>query len=348
MTTRYSCAFNGTCELDPNGRYTSEQDCLRNCDSTPDKDITYLILQYAPRGLSVLAPSDQVEIIKRLTGVVVTRGDVSIISEAIDQLDWRFLVTTALSEWVAEELDIPAFLVNDVLEARETGEWWPLQGIPEAIPFLREADQAVKFIIRGDYEIQEIWDTLDSEQLYEFAIPFLDLDELRYGDVVEFSEMGFAGLTIYDGHGLLKMVNGMVGSSILINDFPTTTYFRSAILRNARVWLDVSEFVLGERSEEEEVKGSYVTMIPARNEGGDTIYIYTSNVTSLRKRWGLGGVLSFESSGDTFGLEKVENPELSLFDWISLDEWIQEGEGEEYDEYEPTDEQLRGGDDYED
>ena len=345
MTTRYSCAFNGTCELDPNGQYASEEECLLNCESTPDKDINYLILQYAPRGLSFLAPSDQVETIRRLTGVVFPRDEVQIISESLDTLDWRFLATTALSEWVAEELDIPAFLVIDVLDARETDEWWPLQEIPEAIPFLREADQAVRFIIRGHEEIQELWDTMDALQLYEFAIPFLDLDELKYGDIVEFSEMGFAGLTIYDGHGLLKLVNGRLPPSIIINDFPTTTYFRSAILRDARVWLDVSEFVLGEEAEEEDVKGYYITMIPARNEGGDIIYIYTSNIQTLRRRWNEGGVLSFESSGMTFNLDKVENPELSLFDWISLDEWIQEGDGEDYDEYEPTDEQLRGGDD---
>jgi len=286
-----------------------------------------------------------VETIRRLTGVVFPRDEVQIISESLDTLDWRFLATTALSEWVAEELDIPAFLVIDVLDARETDEWWPLQEIPEAIPFLREADQAVRFIIRGHEEIQELWDTMDALQLYEFAIPFLDLDELKYGDIVEFSEMGFAGLTIYDGHGLLKLVNGRLPPSIIINDFPTTTYFRSAILRDARVWLDVSEFVLGEEAEEEDVKGYYITMIPARNEGGDIIYIYTSNIQTLRRRWNEGGVLSFESSGMTFNLDKVENPELSLFDWISLDEWIQEGDGEDYDEYEPTDEQLRGGDD---
>jgi len=67
----YLCNFNGNCEpVNRSGSYKAD-DCRKTCTSTPYKDLVYEIMMYAPDRAVELAPSDQVVVIKRLTGVTV-------------------------------------------------------------------------------------------------------------------------------------------------------------------------------------------------------------------------------------------------------------------------------------
>jgi hypothetical protein len=67
--SRYACAFNGTCEPNPNGAYESLEDCQKECASISNKDVQDLIYQYSPYEALQLAPSDQQRIINRLTRI---------------------------------------------------------------------------------------------------------------------------------------------------------------------------------------------------------------------------------------------------------------------------------------
>jgi hypothetical protein len=73
-TGRYSCSLRGQCEVDPEGPYTSEQECLNDCQSTANRDTTLVSLSYAPAEASyVLAPSERVELLRQLTGIEVPK-----------------------------------------------------------------------------------------------------------------------------------------------------------------------------------------------------------------------------------------------------------------------------------
>lgn len=328
---RYSCAFNGTCEPDPNGQYASEEECLLNCESTPDKDINYLILQYAPGGLSTLAPSDQVEVARRLTGVVFDRNYVSVIVEALANLDWSFLAKTVLRDWVIEELGIPESILTQVLEARASGDWRPLRDSVEAIPYLREADQAVTLTVQASLATYLGWNDMTTEQLNALALPSLNFDLMRYGDIVGFRAIEIPYnklLTVYDGKTFLKIVGWRLPDTILVNDFPITTYFRTALEHLDTVWLDPTEFVLTEG--EELVSGNLVKLVAINEDGDESLNIYTTRSRRLRRRWVKGEVMRFESSGRGMVSEEINilDPDRSLFDVVAVEEWYK-GDDEE-------------------
>ena len=78
---RFTCSFAGQCEPNTYGEYASEEECRVDCQGIPNKDLRYSIYEFAPAEARYLAPTDQVEIVKRLTGVVLT------VDEAADTLD---------------------------------------------------------------------------------------------------------------------------------------------------------------------------------------------------------------------------------------------------------------------
>lgn len=66
--TRYSCSFRGQCEVNRTGEYQSLEDCQRECQGRDASDLNYLIYQYSPdTAVEDLAPSDQREVLRRLT-----------------------------------------------------------------------------------------------------------------------------------------------------------------------------------------------------------------------------------------------------------------------------------------
>ena len=75
MTDRYSCSFSGECEIDPDGLYTSLEECKVECQGVEAKELQYLIYGYAPEEALALAPSDRVILVKRETGVTVSGYD---------------------------------------------------------------------------------------------------------------------------------------------------------------------------------------------------------------------------------------------------------------------------------
>ena len=64
----YSCSFNGNCEANPSGGYTSLEECQANCDSVLFADLLYIIMSYSPEEALRLAPSDMIRVAKNITG----------------------------------------------------------------------------------------------------------------------------------------------------------------------------------------------------------------------------------------------------------------------------------------
>lgn len=82
---RYSCNFKGDCEEDANGRYISRENCQRRCRGKEQKEVSYSVFEYAPQEALQLAPSDQQEITKRLTGLSLTAADTRELFSVLDQ-----------------------------------------------------------------------------------------------------------------------------------------------------------------------------------------------------------------------------------------------------------------------
>jgi hypothetical protein len=64
----YSCAYDGMCELDEYGTYSSEEACQIECQGIENKETTYITHSYNPRSAMELAPSDRVRVIKEIVG----------------------------------------------------------------------------------------------------------------------------------------------------------------------------------------------------------------------------------------------------------------------------------------
>lgn len=67
----YSCNTRGRCEPDRRGRYQTAAECERDCESVHQRDLLLLTMSFDPTLASGLAPSDQVEVIYKITGVVL-------------------------------------------------------------------------------------------------------------------------------------------------------------------------------------------------------------------------------------------------------------------------------------
>jgi hypothetical protein len=79
----FQCSFGGNCEYTANGTFPTEQDCLEDCQATDQKELLYAINGYDFEGAQQLAPSDQIEIIRRVYGFRPISGDAGRILEAL-------------------------------------------------------------------------------------------------------------------------------------------------------------------------------------------------------------------------------------------------------------------------
>jgi hypothetical protein len=87
MYHRFSCASSGQCEANPHGEYQSLLECNQQCQPHPlSRDLMDLSYEYAPGSARHLAPSDQVRIIKRITGLVIQRPDADRVLEALEDI----------------------------------------------------------------------------------------------------------------------------------------------------------------------------------------------------------------------------------------------------------------------
>jgi hypothetical protein len=293
MQDRFSCAFNGTCEPDLTGSYASEAECQADCRSVEDKDINYLILQYAPLGLESVAPSDRAEVIRRITGATISRSYSLTISMLIEHQNWTSLSRfPQFRPWLSEMFHIPIPILHDVLQARQFNKWEDLISVPEAAPFVREAGYAPVFkipigAVSADMRIE--WSVLTPEQLEDLARPYLDLKSLARGDVVHFEDVigrDNTGRVIYDGKHLSPLdlsfdIGGSIPKTFLINDFPTTVYFKYALPASYWVYLDPTEFKV------EDIKsiGVDLALLTLRSVDGGVLYIYSTAVEDQLGRW---------------------------------------------------------------
>jgi hypothetical protein len=103
MNERYSCAFSGRCEFDMQGEFGSFTECVDECQGIDDKDTTYLIYEYDPGSAVYLAPSDRLEVIRRLIGLDVAPDESIEVLEALGSGDIKSLIQVpALAEHVRE------------------------------------------------------------------------------------------------------------------------------------------------------------------------------------------------------------------------------------------------------
>lgn len=93
MTQRYTCNLSGVCELDslPEGRgYSTLEECTAECQASTEKELDYLFLEYTlDEDLDIysIAPSDRVELIRRVKGVRVQSEDSGMILASIAGVD---------------------------------------------------------------------------------------------------------------------------------------------------------------------------------------------------------------------------------------------------------------------
>lgn len=70
---RYRCSLKGQCEEDNTGYYTREE-CVARCHAPFDRleyDLQMEVLMYTPETVLTGAKSDQAEVLRRLTGIVI-------------------------------------------------------------------------------------------------------------------------------------------------------------------------------------------------------------------------------------------------------------------------------------
>jgi alpha-tubulin suppressor-like RCC1 family protein len=71
---RFSCTFSGHCEPDPYG-IDDQNTCQETCTARDDKETLYLTYSYLPEEALSLAPSDQVDLVRRISGTTLTTSE---------------------------------------------------------------------------------------------------------------------------------------------------------------------------------------------------------------------------------------------------------------------------------
>lgn len=158
--TRYSCGFNGRCEANPYGEYSSRTRCFDHCQSISNKDIQDLIYQYSPQEAIQLAPTDQRRIINRLTNNLLNPHPNDLVS-----------VLTALS--LLPERGISALVSNPAT--------WPymesLYSFDEIVDAHYEAGDMIAY-----ERLEELLGAVDYNYLYHRA---LDTGHCDVADLLE-------------------------------------------------------------------------------------------------------------------------------------------------------------------
>jgi hypothetical protein len=106
--SKYSCSFRGQCESDHKGRLTREQ-CERECTALPDRqmvDVALEVLTYDYELALQAAPSDRVQVVRRLTGLVVDSEQSWDTLMALKYSNYLYLLSLAGGrEYLAGQLD---------------------------------------------------------------------------------------------------------------------------------------------------------------------------------------------------------------------------------------------------
>jgi hypothetical protein len=206
---RYSCNYAGKCEPDPNGPYESYVQCLEHCESRENKDLLYLIHEYDLESARMIAPSDQVVVLRRLTGVTVHPLDARDIIDAILTNDYETLVKVdELLPWI-----------------RARHNYSLLFEIPPGTLTELEINQFIGYTYA---------------MITELAVRYgINLENLERGDVVRISDIPLnrGQLVGYNSAGgLLERTpyQGYLGGlAFAINTFPRVDYFKYTFPGNA-------------------------------------------------------------------------------------------------------------------
>jgi len=201
--SRYSCSYSGVCEVDETGEYASKEDCQVACVGRENKDLLYLVHEYDLMSAKLLAPSDRVAVLRRLTGVTLNPADSMEIIDAI--------------------------LINDY----ET-----LARVDELLPWIRKRHPfslLFKLPIGSMSLIEkQTFIVLSNAAITALAVKYgVKLDNLRFGDIVRFGDIinvdgGFVGFV---NGGLIKIsYPGFVNHpKFHITSVPRVDYFRYAL-----------------------------------------------------------------------------------------------------------------------
>jgi len=120
--TSYSCNLRGQCEIDYQGMFFTLRRCQDNCRSLEGEQDTqeaaYLVLQYDLDRALHTAPSDRIQVIRRLTSVTVPANDSYKILEALVDKDYPQLYSIpAFHPYLREQgLDELDFLLLELLK----------------------------------------------------------------------------------------------------------------------------------------------------------------------------------------------------------------------------------------
>ena len=216
MTERYACNYNGKCETDSHGEFTTLSECQEVCQGVDNKDLHYLIGEYAPRNGMNMAPSDQVELVRRITGFAPASSEAAVILLEIGLRDYEDLA-----------------LRDDLLP-------WLRRTHPYALRFAIPAGSLEPGVIAA-------YDTYNESQLTSLAVENgINLSLLDYGDIVSFED-----IPLEQGKYLMRETNGLIRiayhgltrsnnppPTVSINNFPRTDYWRYALPGN-RVALNI-------------------------------------------------------------------------------------------------------------
>ena len=156
MARQYLCSLSGECEYDPdhdhgNYGYETLEECRDRCRGSTDKELDYLTLQYSlssAEDLASIAPSDRVELIRRETGVTVSRDDSLAVLFGISEFsrydvtddDYREIIVSLIRYpqlWqYAWLLDFGGYVKKLLLE----------KGSVEVLTFLREQEAYLEYV----------------------------------------------------------------------------------------------------------------------------------------------------------------------------------------------------------
>ena len=106
LRPRYSCSLAGNCEVDNDNGYLTSVQCNDSCHPTVlPLDVVYNILDYMQEEALLLAPSDRVEAVHQVTGVVVPSEDASVILRALIDIDIQVIARyPVLYRWAEENI----------------------------------------------------------------------------------------------------------------------------------------------------------------------------------------------------------------------------------------------------
>jgi len=204
--SRYSCSYSGDIEEDEHGSYASYEECKDNCKGRENKELMYLVHEYDLGSALLLAPSDRVAVLRRVTGVTLNPHD-----------------------------------SYDILKAIIANDYETLVQVDELLPWIR-ARHPFSLVFEVPAGTLSLLQTIDFRQMSEQQITDLavevggiNLSNLKRGDAVRFTDIPIHSgqIVCYDTRSQIlerTPYNGYnLGTFFDINSFHRVDYFRYSL-----------------------------------------------------------------------------------------------------------------------